>query len=81
MTDVRELVLTTLDDLGFGDASPLGERLLFRNRIYAGVHFMFEGVSAIWLIDADHVRFLDDSGKDLKTVAIDPSQEFVGKAA
>jgi hypothetical protein len=81
MAEMRELVMTTLDDLGFGSAQPLGEQLLLRDRFYVGVRFAFEGVSAIWLMDADHLRFVDDTGKLLKTVSFGGSQEVVGKAA
>jgi hypothetical protein len=81
MAEMRELVMTTLNDLGFGNAQPLGEHVLLRDRFYVGVRFAFEGVSAIWLVDADHLRFVDDTGKLLKTVSFDGSQEVVGKAA
>ena len=81
MAEMRELVRTTLDDLGFSDARQLRETVLFRNRFYVGVRFAFEGVSAIWLVDANHLRFVDDEGKLLKTVSFGASQEFVKRAA
>ena len=81
MAEMRELVMKTLDELGFGNAQPLGEQVLLRNRSYGCVTFAFEGVSAIWLMDADQLRFVDDTGKLLKIVRFDGSQEAVGKAA
>ena len=81
MAEMRELVMTTLDDLGLGNAQPVGEKVLFRDRFYVGVRFAFEGVSAIWLVDADHLRIVDDAGKLLKIVNFPASQEVVGKAA
>jgi hypothetical protein len=80
-TEIRDLVTTTLTDLGFGDAKSLGYHVLHRSRSYAGVHFAFERVSAIWLVDSDHLRFVDDTGKLLKIVRLRASQEVVGKAA
>ena len=59
MADIRELVTSTLDDLGFGDAKPLGQRLLHRDRFFVGVRFEFEGISAIWLTDTDYLRIID----------------------
>lgn len=78
MAEMRELVRTTLEELGFSNARPLGEHVLFRDPFYVCVCFAFEGVSAIWLADADQLRFVDDKGKLLKIVRIDGSQEVVG---
>lgn len=79
-TEIRDLVTTTLTALGFGDAKSLGYHVLHRCRHYAGVRFAFEGVSAIWLMDSDHLRFVDDAGELLKTVRLRASKE-VSKAA
>ena len=81
MAEMHELLRTTLDELGYGNAQPLGEQLLFHDRCYVGVRFVFEGVAAIWLADADHLRFVDDKGKLLKIVRFDASQSVIGKAA
>lgn len=74
--DVQELVATTLIDLGFAKAKSQGERLIYCDRYYVGVRFAFEGISALWLAGAGHVRFVDDSGKLLKIVKV-----AAGKAA
>ncbi len=72
-TEVRNLVTRTLKTLGYGDAKSLGCKVLYRNnRQYAGVQFVFEGVSAIWLADSDRVGFFDGSGKLFKTVRPGP---------
>ena len=81
MAEMRDLVKATLDDLGLGDAQSLGERVLILDRIFVGVRFVFEGVSAIWLADADHLRFVDDSGRLLKIVGLDANHDGAGKAA
>jgi hypothetical protein len=81
MTEMHELLRTTLDELGYGNAQPLGEQLLFHDRCYVGVRFVFEGVSAISPVFADHLRFVDDTGKLLKIVRFDSGQEVGKKAA
>jgi hypothetical protein len=81
MKAIRKLVTTTLSELGFSEAKSLGEQLVCCERHYVGVRFVFEGVSAIWLNDAGHVRFVDDSGKLIKVVRFNPRQEVVEKAA
>jgi hypothetical protein len=81
MNNVRELVTTTLEELGLGDATSLGERLVCSDRYYVGVRFAFEGVSAIWLSHAGHIRFVDDAGKLLRVVRLAASQDAAKKAA
>jgi hypothetical protein len=81
MKAIRKLVTTTLNELGFGEAKSFGERLVCCERHDVGVRFVFEGVSAIWLNDAGHVRFVDDSGKLIKVVRFNPRQAVVEKAA
>jgi hypothetical protein len=78
---IRELVATTLNGLGLGSAKSLGERLVCCDNRRVGVHFAFEGVSAIWLDDASHVRFVDDSGKLLKVVRLTAGHDVTSKAA
>ena len=70
VSDVRQLIATTLHDLDLGDAKPVGERLLIRDRFYLGCRFDFEGVSAIWLEEARQVRFVADSGILLKIIRV-----------
>ena len=81
MDDVRALVAATLNDLGFGDAKPLGERLICCERFSVGVRIAFEGISAIWLSEAGHIRFVDDSGKLLRIKRFAERKEVANKAA
>ena len=81
MEEVRALVTAALNDLGFGDAKPLGERLICCERFYVGVRIDFEGISAIWLSEAGHVRFVDDSGKLLRIKRFAERKEVVRTAA
>jgi hypothetical protein len=79
---VSHFVAATLKALGYGRAKSLGCRVLSRkNRQYAGVHFLFEGVSAIWLTDSDHVKFFNESGELFKAVRLDASPQLARKAA
>ena len=72
--DVRDLVAMTLNRLGLGGAKSLGERLC-SDGCNVGVRFAFDGVSAIWLDDSPHVRFVDDAGKLLKVVRLTAGQD------
>jgi hypothetical protein len=81
MEEVRALVRATLNELGFGDAKPLAERLICCERFYVGVRIAFEGISAIWLSEAGHVRFVDDSGKLLRIKRYAETKEVANKAA
>jgi hypothetical protein len=75
VNDIRELITTTLHDLGLGDAKPTGERLLIQDQFYLGCRFDFEGASAIWLEDFGQVRFFGDTGRLLKVVRVKMSGE------
>ena len=75
MDDIRQLVVTTLKGLGYGTPTALGEGLVCCEQHYVGVRFAFEGVSAIWLSEAGHVRFVDDTGKLLKVVRQRPARQ------
>ena len=68
-TEARNLVNSSLTALGYGSVKPLAVKALYRdNRAFAGVHFAFEGVSAIWLAGSDEVRFFDSAGKLIRTI-------------
>jgi len=67
---VQEALKATLNDLGRGDARPLGERVLFRDRCLVGMCFEFEGISAIWLTALGQLKFVDGSGALLKVLSL-----------
>jgi hypothetical protein len=83
VSDVRQLIVTTLQELGLGAAKPLGERLLTQHRFYVGCRFDFEGASAIWMEEAGQVRFFDASGKLLKIIRLNANSggEIAERAA
>jgi hypothetical protein len=81
VNEVRELVATTLNRLGFGSAKSLGERLVCSESCQVGIRFAFDGVSAIWLGNSRHIRFVDDAGKLPKVVRLTAGQDVNGKAA
>jgi hypothetical protein len=79
MEDVRELVMTTLDRLGFSNPKSFGRCLLCHDYSRVGVRFAFEGVTAIWW--GNHVRFVDDAGKLLKVVRLNATPDHAMEAA
>jgi hypothetical protein len=81
MNEVRELVAMTLNKLGLGNVKSLGERLVCSEGYNVGVRFAFDGVSAIWLGNSHHIRFVDDAGKLLKVVRLTPGEDVTRKAA
>jgi hypothetical protein len=79
---VQTALKSTLDEMGRGDAAPLGERILFRDRCLVGISFDFEGISAIWLTAIGQLKFVDDSGALLKVLSLlDGEPTGVSKAA
>ena len=81
-TNTQKAVKTTLTQLGLGDAPPLGNRLLFRDRCFVGICFGFEGVSAIWLPAISQLKFVDDSGQLLKVLSLlDDEQDSSARQA
>jgi len=67
-SQVQELLKTTLAELGHGNAKPLGERVLFRDRCLVGMCFDFEGLSALWLTGLGLLKFVDASGNLVKVL-------------
>jgi hypothetical protein len=70
VSEVRDLIATTLEDLGIRDPKPIGERLVLSDRFSVGCRFDFEGASAIWLSDAGQIRFFGRSGELLKIIRV-----------
>jgi hypothetical protein len=68
---VRELVLRTVPDFGIHDTALCGETLLLRDGYYCGRSFKFEGLRAIWLTDANQVKFYSDAGRWLATIELE----------
>jgi hypothetical protein len=81
VSEVRELITTTLHDLGLGDAKPAGEHLLIKDQFYLGCRFDFEGASAIWLENSAQVRFFSDTGKLLKVIRVSQTDEVAKQVA
>ena len=75
VNDIRELIATTLNDLGLGDAKPAEERLLIKDQFYFGCRFDFDGASVIWLEDSGQVRFFGDTGRLLKVIRVNTNGE------
>jgi len=81
MNDVGKLVAMTLNSLGLGSAKSLGESLVCSEGYNVGIRFAFDGVSALWIGNSGHIRFVDDAGKLLKVVRLTAGQAVATKAA
>ena len=81
LNEIRELVAMTLKRLGLGNAKLLGERLVCCEGSYVGIRFTYDCVSAIWLGEYGHIRFVDDAGQLLEIVRPNSSQDVIKKAA
>ena len=81
MNEVRELVAMTLNSLGLGSAKSQGEWLVCSEGYNVGIRFAFEGVSALWIGNSGHIRFVDDAGKLLKVARLTAGQAVATKAA
>jgi hypothetical protein len=83
VSEIRQLIATTFDDLGLGDAKPAGERLLIAESYYVGCRFDYEGASVVWLEESGQLRFFSDAGKLLKIIKLNANggSEVVKKAA
>ncbi len=68
---VRELVLHSAVDFGVRQPIPCGETLLLRDGYYCGRCFKFESLRAIWLSDANQVKFYSDAGRWLGTIDLE----------
>jgi hypothetical protein len=75
LSDIRQLIATSLRDLGLGDAKSVGEPLLTKVGIYIGCRFDFEEASAIWLEEVGQVRICDYSGKLLKVIRLNEKRD------
>ena len=65
----RQRVIDTL--LGWGqEAELIGERLLLRDRHYVGRRFEHAGGWAVWLFDADEIKFYNSDREFLTTVRL-----------
>jgi len=68
---IRELVLQSVPDFGVGSPIPCGETVLLRDGTYFGRSFQFEGLRAIWLAEANQLKFYSESGHWLGTIELE----------
>jgi hypothetical protein len=67
---LRGLIRRTLDDLGLGDAQPIGESFLTLAGYYVGREFRFTGVRAVWMASQGQIKFYADDGELLRVVNV-----------
>ena len=81
LPEIRELVKNALQKMGRKDAQPVAERLLLRDRHYVGRRFEFVGVSAVWLAEAEEIKFYGASGEFLRAIQLSGERETLRRAA
>lgn len=59
---VRERVRQLLNEMGASDEPPLGETVLIRDGHYCGRRFEMSGMSAVWFIEENQIKFFDADG-------------------
>ena len=64
-----------LSELGMPDLASHRMTLLIRDGYYVGRRFTFDGVQVVWLTAEKVVRFYDENGQVLKSVAVETVQE------
>lgn len=65
---VRQQVVTSIEERGLGSAALIGETVLVRGGCYAGRRFVFEELEAVWLVDSDRVSLVANDGELLPPI-------------
>ncbi len=65
---VRQLVTTAVAERGLAPATIVGETVMVRGGYYVGRRFMFEGLEAVWMLDALQVGLQTDEGETLPPI-------------
>jgi hypothetical protein len=71
---VRKLIADHFAALGRDLSDGLHETILIRQGYYCGRRFSLNGCQAIWFIEEKEIKFYDQQGGVVKTVAIDLEQ-------
>ena len=77
---IQQVIRSKLSELGMGDLTSRRTALLIRKGYCVGWRLVFDGVQAVWLIADEVVRFYDESGLMLASVAVGTT-EAQNKAA
>ena len=81
LDEVRTIVGETLQELGMGAAQLIGERIVLQDRFYVGRRFEFEGVSVLWLVEAQQIKFYNAHGEFITSVQLGQEQPALQRAA
>ncbi len=81
LDEVRTIVGETLRQLGLGNAQLLGERIVLQDRFYIGRRFEYEGVSVLWLVEAQQIKFYNAVGEFMTSVKVNREQPALRRAA
>ena len=75
LEQIEQALQAGLSELGMPDLASHRTTLLIQVGYYVGRRFTFDGVQAVWLTAEKVVRFYDDNGQVLKSVAVETAQE------
>jgi len=81
LDEVRTIVSETLRELGLGAVQLIGERIVLQDRFYVGRRFEFEGVSVLWLVEAQEIKFYNAHGEFITSVQLGQEQPALRRAA
>jgi hypothetical protein len=77
---IQQAIRSKLSELGFGDLTSRRTSLLIQRGYCVGWRLVFDGVQAVWFLAEEVVRFYDESGQMLASVAVG-SNEAQNRAA
>ena len=66
--EVRELVQQQFSEMKAGGGAIRGEAVLVRSGQYCGHRFHGVGISAVWFLEEDQIKFYDEAGSLLKVL-------------
>jgi len=67
--EVRELVQQQFSEMRTGGGTICGEAVLVRGGQYCGHRFQGIGISAVWFLEEDQIKFYDDAGGVIKVIS------------
>ncbi len=67
--EVRELVQQQFSEMNASSGTICGEAVLVRGGQYCGHRFLGTGISAVWFLEEDQIKFYDNAGSVLKVMS------------
>ena len=70
LDNAREFVAHTWAEFGADLSAPRAETILIRDGYYCGRRFQCDGLSAVWFIEEQEVKFYDRQGQVTRVAAL-----------